>query len=1819
MSGDQGASQETIKALADDQGLKFIRDLADRHILKAQRDQSGLRLWVDEICPLFQLITHERVVDSAVLEQQVAMIYNLLNGVHGERMVRVFNFILTLVQSWPASTTSVSKMAVIELSLAVLTKMMDCNTLLMIDERLSSIIRGFERCINSEPESAEDFSCVQAKRYLDYIRQRLEVGQEIDVMEPNVVPVIREAFVLRRDLPGTLSAEGPRHDNDNKSISKIKILPTSEEIMSPRREYLPTTDSSQWHVPGIRGRVDREFRLLREDTVGQLRDAVHDTLDRIRNVDVRVDRSSKNTVRTFSYELPTPVDIGFDSFSGLQFTIQCNQPPALKGMTAKRRREWWMQSKRLQSGALVCVLDATGSVQFFVVSESTMRTEDDDVAKKKAQRGQNSDSESVPKELLTLSGSEEHLFVTLQLVDAGASELRRTLRWYRSTRSSPRRYIVEFPGVLLASFQHTLTALKRISEQPRIPFHDLIAPSSEVNQQTVIASPLYTRKAGFEFDLRLLTNDNTSLKVDPRHPPEPEALASRSSLDLTQSRALLCALTQELCLIQGPPGTGKSYTGEKIIKVLLEHKKQINMGPILCVCYTNHALDQLLEHLLDEGVDRVIRIGSRSKSERLQNRNLRLVAKTAERTRTEGRELYIVQDEIRDIDRDLTKLIGDLADLESVETIKTHLRATSPRHFHQLFVIDENEWTEVTYKEKPSLAKWLQSGSHDRKQSRQLVELQLVNLFDMSHLERRKIYNHWIETLRDPIIEKMTDLYRKYTTASEQRDRIRGDTDLRCLQQADVVGVTTTGLARQLETLRKLRSKVMVCEEAGEVLEAHILTALLPSLESAILIGDHLQLRPQIQNYELQSTNPRGQQYSLDMSLFERLVQPLHDGDVQVPFSTLETQRRMHPFMSELIRSTLYPALMDSESVQKYPKVVGMKQRLFWLHHEHLEASAANNDPLNTSRSNDFEIEMTTALVSHLTRQGEYAQGEIAVITPYLGQLHKLRRRMESMFEICVNDRDLEDLEMLEEEDFGNPTPKKPTATRKTTLLKSVRVATVDNFQGEEAKIIVISLVRSNPQNVCGFLSTSNRINVLLSRAKHGMYIIGNSNTCQRVPMWAQVMNILQDKGQFGTSLELECPRHPNTPILVSEADHFVQFSPESGCQLPCEKRLDCGHSCTGKCHSNVIHSAVKCLEPCPRLKKGCDHVCPLRCGDPCQKKCQVRLKDLRLVLDCGHIVTTAECWQAQDPSLIRCSVTVTRNVPGCEHKVQVPTIIAWWFVARTSLADTRAKVLVSSVILVRAARSRKRITASVNNHVDEATLLASTTVPKLVIQALLVLHAISPVKCGAAIQNAPKLATSLACHVPRRSASRAALTLSVACPAQLLVIGYPARSAKCASDQVRQFCVDFVELKLYEDINLDEEPCIFPDCGHFLTISSMDGIMQMSDHYELDMEEYPIKLRGPSAPFTMEEKSISVCATCRGSLRSISRYGRIVRRSILDETTKRFITWSSSQHEKLAKSMLIEFEKLESTPTSTKISAVGDSMKVLTPQGSRLSILQALETALGNDRYKKIIKLRQKLNVYKNKVARDEQPFHRVATYVQSANRRNKETREFQYDDSVIQNKGMLLAESLLLKTEITAIADFIGLCKSGKARPPKIQVDFASYFKACDQLIGLATSFKYPKEQLQGHIFYAWICEFARWFSANGDKKDLEVGYKEKGMDHIRLARDILESHPSTAPLLQEVESAEFALKGHEYRQVTTDELREVYIALSGDLRGTGHWYTCENGHPFTIGECGMPMEQARCPECNAPIGGQNHQAVDGVRRAEEIERLTRGVGNL
>ncbi|XP_055510302.1 E3 ubiquitin-protein ligase RNF213-like [Leucoraja erinacea] len=53
----------------------------------------------------------------------------------------------------------------------------------------------------------------------------------------------------------------------------------------------------------------------------------------------------------------------------------------------------------------------------------------------------------------------------------------------------------------------------------------------------------------------------------------------------------------------------------------------------------------------------------------------------------------------------------------------------------------------------------------------------------------------------------------------------------------------------------------------------------------------------------------------------------------------------------------------------------------------------------------------------------------------------------------------------------------------------------------------------------------------------------------------------------------------------------------------------------------------------------------------------------------------------------------------------------------------------------------------------------------------------------------------------------------------------------------------------------------------------------------------------------------------------------------------------------------------------------------------------------------------------------------------------------------------------------------------------------------------------------------------------------------------------------------------------------------------------------YQCPNGHPCFVGECGRPMEVARCPECKAVVGGHNHNPVSGFTAADMMDRTQTG----
>jgi hypothetical protein len=532
-------------------------------------------------------------------------------------------------------------------------------------------------------------------------------------------------------------------------------------------------------------------------------------------------------------------------------------------------------------------------------------------------------------------------------------------------------------------------------------------------------------------------------------------------------------------------------------------------------CYTNHALDQFLEHILDQGENNIIRLGSRSKSERLQDRTLSAISSGMRRTKVESSNVWKAKQQIEDIEEEMNDLLarnsGPCTDVEIANYVEEHF----PELHDNLFAdakdlsggVDSDGFITVRTKTRSDIFRMWMRGAGRRgnlvplpRTERSLQDLLVAyDMWRTSMKERQRLKAYWGDLVNEDRGREMREHLSKFTTAEQTLRAQYQEADKRCLEQAHVIGVTTTGLATNSELLRSLPAKVLVCEEAAEVLEAHLITALLPSVEHAILIGDHLQLRAQISKYELSMESAQGRKYGLDESLFERLANERYGG-AKMPLAKLNVQRRMHPSIASLVRNTLYPELRDHEDTKKLPGVTGMKRRLFWLDHKNREDSTAGDGLLQTSKSNEWEADMVVSLVRHLTRQGTYSgKSDIAVITPYLGQLRKLRKKFGGTYDLVISDRDMEEIKKTEheEEEELQSVLKTSQQVKQGRLIDGIRIATVDNFQvspgtrkalmasinnrkGEEAKIIIVSLVRSNEEHRCGFLKTSNRINVLL-------------------------------------------------------------------------------------------------------------------------------------------------------------------------------------------------------------------------------------------------------------------------------------------------------------------------------------------------------------------------------------------------------------------------------------------------------------------------------------------------------------------------------------------------------------------------------------------------------------------------------------------------------------------------------------------------------------------------------------------------------------------
>lgn len=762
---------------------------------------------------------------------------------------------------------------------------------------------------------------------------------------------------------------GGRHDNDFADFRKIAIYPTTDELLSADRPYFlrmeDVFNAEGFDIAAIH--LDNQFRLTREDMIAEIR---HD-------LQVATDKK-KGRRRTPKLEglILSGMNCGNGQHGKVSLSLRCGKGlDDLRKFPPDRRRRFLSENKtylKHQSfGALICG-DQVVAFAFLQRDEDFLCKEDPQVC---------------------LQFTDSHNFkMALQML---------------STRAK-----VDFVFVDTPVFAHepVLEGLKALRE---LPLGEALVrpPPTDLQSSISVAAGLQELVNTYQ----AAGPDGCVIQIGPKS----------VQVDQSQIDSFVAAITQEVSRIQGPPGlslpclqyfvehdtnhdsgTGKSFVGSWIAKSMFDHS-DLRM---LVISYTNHALDQFLEDLMDVGIPgtKMVRLGSKSSL-----RTAALLLSQQKDAHKRSPDAWNILNGLKAEKEELKEALEGKFDnyhqfTMSFVVLMEYLEFSDDYGiFHQAFQVPraQQDWKRVGSKGKEVqpeylLLRWLQGQSPGIFTKDVAPDCERV--WDMLPPVRKTTHDRWIEDITGEQAEAVEQAVRGFNTMQERVADMQNERNVSILRSRRVIGCTTTAAAKQNKIIRAAEPDVVIVEEAGEIREAHILTALAPSVKQLISIGDHKQLRPKVDNYAL--TVEKGDGYNLNMSMFERMIIQGHD------HTTLIKQHRMHPDISCLPRALTYPNLLDGPSISRRPLIKGLQDRVIFVDHEHPEIASSvlidKQDPnASSSRKNDFEAQMVLRLVRYLAQQG-YGTDEMVVLTPYLGQLRHLRDILTQENDPILNDID---------------------------------------------------------------------------------------------------------------------------------------------------------------------------------------------------------------------------------------------------------------------------------------------------------------------------------------------------------------------------------------------------------------------------------------------------------------------------------------------------------------------------------------------------------------------------------------------------------------------------------------------------------------------------------------------------------------------------------------------------------------------------------------------------------------------------------------------
>ena len=359
------------------------------------------------------------------------------------------------------------------------------------------------------------------------------------------------------------------------------------------------------------------------------------------------------------------------------------------------------------------------------------------------------------------------------------------------------------------------------------------------------------------------------------------------------------------------------------------------------------------------------------------------------------------------------------------------------------------------------------------------------------------------------------------------------------------------------ERLKKLQLsyEYLIIDEASQCVEPSCLIPLFHEVKKLILVGDHMQL-PATVFY------PKASKILYNRSLFERLI------DNKYPRHILTVQYRMQSNISGFISKVFYDNKLSNDeahisNINKDPiySLIKIQNNFSFFDISYGEELFEEG---KKSYYNESEIKFCFKLIKRLI-----SSIENQIFKSQKNREEKNKNELTNIFGNNKNNNG-QDNNYIQIEENNNISENEED--EKTKILKNYKFAiicsyksqvikfrdmkkadkffsnqkindieinTVDSFQGQERDIIIFSTVRANfkeestnieegeipssPEqssqnnnNVgIGFLNDFRRMNVGLSRAKAGCFVVGHYETLKNNPYWEKLINYCKEKNSF--------------------------------------------------------------------------------------------------------------------------------------------------------------------------------------------------------------------------------------------------------------------------------------------------------------------------------------------------------------------------------------------------------------------------------------------------------------------------------------------------------------------------------------------------------------------------------------------------------------------------------------------------------------------------------------------------------------------------------